>query len=103
MKLLLKIRDYLIEKNAWNEENRIILENRISDYVYFALFHGRLDRFEERFNNAVSLWASTSKRFESPKKFKKMVLTAAQKNDIKKAKLLVSVYRCLRKMVRGNG
>ena len=103
LKLLLKIKRFLIEKNAWNEENQKIIENKTSDYVYFTLFHCKLEQFEERFNDVTSLWANTNKQLTSSGGFKRMVLAAAQKNDMKKAKFFVSAYRYLRKAVKGNG
>lgn len=103
LSLMLRVRDFLIVKNAWEGENRNKIESKISDYVYFSLFHCPINRFEKRFEEVYSLWMKTDLRGNDSTGFKKMVLSSVQKKNVKKTKILISLYRLCRKALKGNG
>lgn len=102
LKLLLRIRDFLIQKNAWCGENKRRTESRISDYVYFSLFHCSLKCFDQLFENAYSLWMCTDNQTIEASGFKKAVLLSTLKHDMKKTKFLIQAYRYLKKVVKRN-
>jgi len=49
IRILLSMKAFLTEGGAWSGENRDIIEKRIGDYAYFALFHADLEESRDAF------------------------------------------------------
>lgn len=100
LKLNLIYRDFLIKIGYWNEKNRAIVEQMLTDYAFFTVFHANRDSVPDvvsRVHNIV-----TEERISTTGKdlWRSGILQCIREDDGLKAKRLLELYDCLRSIKR---
>lgn len=100
LKINLRYRDFLIKQNAYSGENKAIVEKKLSDYVYFVLFHTPLSLYDERFEAVYKLYREEGISLLADGLFAKILFCCLNRNKCKLAKAAVIFYRSARKLKR---
>lgn len=92
-KIQIRFKKFLENSGSWNGNNKIIVSQRIQDYLYYSVFHCPEQCFDERFKEAQNLYFQADVFVSENKVFRKKVLKCIAKNNCKKCKRLISTYR----------
>lgn len=96
LKLNLIYRDFLIKIGYWNEKNRNIVEQMLTNYAFFAVFHANRDSVPDVVKHVHNI--ATEEKISTTDKdlWKNCILQCIKENDGLKAKRLLELYDCLR-------
>lgn len=100
LRINIKYRLFLKRMNSWSGENKNIVEQRLCDYVYFTLFHSPLLCFESRFNELYTMVSSEKIYLKGDTLLKKILFLTLEQRYCKLAKIIMTMYRKVREIVR---
>ena len=100
LKINLKYRDFLISFNVYFGDNKAILEQKLSDYLYFSAFYCQKEMMNVRFSELSELQNKEDIKYISGNLLQKTVLKAFEKENYKKAKKIILLYRKLRNFIK---
>ncbi|MBE6985055.1 MAG: glycosyltransferase [Ruminococcaceae bacterium] len=100
LKINLRYRDFLKRANAYDGENKKILEQLLSNYLYFSAFYCPSAIMDERFLELTELQKREGIKFVSGRSLQRIVLSLTAKGHWKTAKNMIKLYRSLRNMIR---
>lgn len=92
----LRYRDFLVKENAFDGNNRKIVEEKIQNYLYFSLFHCPLNQVDERFQ---LLWNICEEQHVVPhgeRGMQKLLLQFLRKKQLSGVKAMLWTYRTAR-------
>ena len=98
LKVNLHYRDFLVEMSAFTGENHKIVQQRISDYVYFSFFHCPDSELNDRFDYLVQLCAKESIVLTGRCLMQRILLFCLRHQYKHSAKNILSTYRLMRNM-----
>ncbi len=96
----LRIRDFLISENAYENDNKAIIDEIINNYVFFVLFHSPIGQIKEKFEDMKKIVNNDLISLYNKSFFKKMILFLYRNNQPALIKLILSIRRGLRNIVR---
>ena len=96
----LRIRDFLISEKAYENDNKSIIDEMINNYVFFVLFHSPIGQVGEKFKDMKKIVDNGLINPDNNSFFKKMILLLYINNQPTLIKLILSVRRGLRNIVR---
>ena len=100
LRLLIRMKDLLVKKNVWESDNKRIIEAKVLDYAYFSIFHCDFSRFNSCFGGVYALLMDANLEKHNAPGFKGMIISSLMKYDVKRAKMLVGLYRFCRRMAK---
>jgi len=96
----LRYRKFLIDKKSFSGNNKRIVMQIISNYMYFTLFYVKLDKMAEIFEELYQLCKKEGLVPTGQQWFQKWLLFLLRHHQYGLAKLSLWSYRMIRKMIR---
>lgn len=100
LKLNLIYREFLIKIGYWNEKNRNIVEQMLTDYAFFTVFHANRDSVPDVVKRVHNIVTEEKISTTSKDLWRISILRCIKENDGLKAKRLLGCYDCLRSIKR---
>lgn len=100
LKIQHKIMKYLEGQQAFCGSNRVILTERLYDYVYFCLFYGKINDLKNICKKIRALGLPHRQHNASDKAFKKVLLFCYEHSWDRAIITLVKCYRAIRNLIR---
>lgn len=100
LKIRLRYRQFLIDEGAYSGENRRIIDETISNYVYFVLFHSPIQDMNNNYSELKKLIGNEKLVLDNKTVFQKLILNLFKNNNISFIKIVMMMYRTLVKTVR---
>ncbi len=100
LKINLRYRECLKRLNAYEGENKAIVEGLLSNYLYFSAFYCPKERMNVCLPELARLQQHEGIRFVSGRKLQKTVLSLLGNGHWKLVKFLISCYKALRIIIK---
>lgn len=100
LRINLRYRNLLLERQVWNGENRRIVEERLSSYAYFVLFHTPVPIYRERFDALYKLYQDEQFPLSPQNIIGKWLVFCLRRNLYTVSRLTMQLYRWTRSMRR---
>ena len=100
LKLNLIYRDFLIKIGYWNEKNRAIVEQMLTDYAFFTVFHANRDSVPDVVRRVHNIVTDEKISMTGKGLWRGSILRCIKEDDGLKAKRLLELYDCLRSIKR---
>lgn len=97
----LKYREFLKKQGGYTGKNEQIVNERISAYVFFVLFHTPINLYDEKFRLLYNIYITEKIELISSTLLKGWLFYCLENNKGRKAKLTMKIYRFLRNLRRG--
>ena len=98
LRINLHYRDMLQKRAAWSGENREIVEERLSSYGFFVLFHTPLPEYQKNFEMLLSIWKKEQFPLQSRKLLGKWLFFCLRGSCCPAAKGTMRLYRLARNL-----
>lgn len=100
LRINLRYRAMLQKREAYRDENRKIVEQRLGSYAFFMLFHTPLDQYRQRFEELYALWKTEQIPLESGRVLNKWLFFCLRNRCCSMAKGTMCLYRFAREFRR---
>ncbi len=101
LQIYLRYRAMLQKRNAYEGENKVIVERRLSDYAYFVLFHTPLPQYQERFEQLDKLCQAHPVPLSGGNTLRKWLFFCLQHHRNHTAEATMRLYRAARRLRNG--
>ena len=101
LKINLRYKNFLELNQSFNESNKKIVTELISNYFYFSLFYCEIAQFDMCFQELYDIYCGIKIKFVNDKIFAKWMLFLLKNNQKFIAKKSLLFYRHMRKKIRG--
>lgn len=98
LQINLHYRDMLQKRTAWSGENREIVEERLSSYGFFVLFHTPIPQYRKKFEMLRSIWKKEQFPLQTRKRLGKWLFFCLRCNLCPAAKGTMRLYRMARNL-----
>ena len=96
----LHYRTMLQKQDAWDGENKHIVEGRLCDYVFFVLFHTPMPYYRERFETLFRLCNAEQIFLKGGNILRKWLFFCLHHHQYHAARLTMILYRFIRNLLR---
>lgn len=100
LKINLRYRDFIKKKNAFNGNNKTIINKLISNYVYFTIFYSRIENFNDIYKKVYKLINENDITLCASNLMQKWFFFNLIKNNYFLLKVTLITYRMIRKIVK---
>lgn len=100
LRINLRYREMLQHRNVWSGKNREIVENRLSSYAYFVLFHTPMPLYRERFDTLCQISQAEELPLIPWNSLGKWLFWCLRRNYYTAARLTMQLYRLARRFRR---
>ena len=101
LQIYLRYRAILQKRNAYEGENKMIVERRLSDYAYFVLFHTPLPQYRARFEQLDKLCQTHPVPLEGGNALRKWLFFCLRRHWKRTAEATMRIYRVARRLRNG--
>lgn len=98
LRINLHYRQMLRKRDVWQGENRKIVEQRLSSYAYFVLYHTPMEQYRQRFEELHALYRAENVPLHTGKLLGKWLFFCLRINCCPAAKRTMGLYRLARKL-----
>lgn len=98
--LNLKYRDFLKKMNAYTGENRKIVDQLLSNYVFFTVFHSSRSSVEDNVNKVYHIVDDEQIILNGTNLMQKIILYFVKAGNGKAVRIILSIYDLLRKKLK---
>lgn len=100
LKIKLRFKSFLIEEGVYANDNKQIVDEGISNYVYFVLFYSSEKKLCINFAELKRMVASEKIKFKGKNVLQKWILLLFEKNQFMAIKITLLMYRKLGALVK---
>lgn len=101
LRINLEYKSFLKKQQVLCGENEKIVDQLLANYMFFVLFYGELDGFQERFDKVYSIYREDNSSLNGQSAFSRWMLFLLRHKAVMTAKNSLRCYRWARKMMRG--
>ena len=102
MKIYIRYRSFLKEMKSFEGMNKELLNQCLSDYVFFVLFHSPICVYSERFEILYTLILEEQISLDGKTLLQKWMFMLLERKKMHISKGTMKIYRFIRKMVKGS-
>lgn len=100
LKIRLRYRQFLMDEAVYSGDNRQIIDETISNYVYFVLFHSSLQRLYNNYSELKKVIGDERLIISNKSFFQRWIITLYENNNKLLIKYSLATYRLLAKIAR---
>lgn len=98
LKLNLRYKQFLINNNSYNLDNKIIVDELINNYFYFSLFYSSIDELNNRIDTLLRIKKTEELNVCGVNLKQKIFIKLLNKNNKLLIRIILLIYRKLRKV-----
>lgn len=100
LKIKLRFKNFLIEQDAYADTNKQIIDEMISNYVYFVLFYSSKKNIYTNFIELRSMVGTESAELKGKSVLQKWILLLFRRKQLIATKITLVTYRKIRALVK---
>lgn len=100
LKIRLRYKQFLMDEAVYSGDNRKIIDETISNYVYFVLFHSSLQRLYNNYSELKKVIGDERLIISNKMFFQRWIITLYENNNKVLIKYSLAIYRLLAKIAR---
>lgn len=100
LKIKLRYKTFLIEEEAYSNDNKQIIDEMISNYIFFVLFYSSYDSIKTNVDELGKMINLDELKVKKNDYFKRWILLLFKNKNVMAIKLSVLLYRRLQKLIK---
>ena len=101
LKIRLRLKDFLIEEDVYANENKQIVDEMISNYVFFVLFHSSKQKLTTNLAELRKIIVPETLDFRGKSAFSSLILILFKRNQSMAIKVTLLVYKEVCSLLKG--
>lgn len=96
----LRYKQFLTNENQYTNENKKIVDQQISNYIFFTIFHCKIPSLKEKFDSIRDLIESERVELNDNDNLQKWIFYLLKHNNYLLTKTTLKIYRSMRKIIK---